>query len=72
VGDCVRVKGTFADFSGTAEILPMIWWADTISFDCGGGVIAHIVSIDQVATDTSPGMTGNQPGLLAKSYKARS
>ena len=40
VGDCVRVKGTFVEFGGAAEISPMLWWLDTNLEDCGyfGGV----------------------------------
>lgn len=76
VGDCVRVKGTFVDFGGAAEISPMIWWPDTHLEDCGyfGGVVVPPtpipVSIDYVATDTSPGMAGNQPGLGAESHES--
>jgi len=76
VGDCVRVKGTFVEFGGAAEISPMIWWPDTHLEDCGyfGGVAVPptpiLVSLDYVATDTSPAMTGNQPGLAAESYES--
>lgn len=76
VGDCVRVKGTFVDFGGAAEISPMIWWSDTDLEDCGylGGVTTPptptLVSIAYVATDTSPVMTGNQPGIEAESHES--
>ena len=75
VGDCVRVKGTFLVFGGAAEISAMTWWADTLLGDCGyfgvaGPPTPTPVSIDDVATDTSPVMPGNQPGFLAESYES--
>jgi hypothetical protein len=71
VGDCVRVKGTFVEFNGAAEISSMIWSADSAPADCSGIVNPpSFVMLDSVATDTNPGMTGNQPGPLAESYES--
>ena len=70
VGDCVRVKGTFGNFSGATEISSMIWSTDTIALDCSGSATPRSLAIDSIATDTNPGMTGDQPGSLAEAYES--
>jgi hypothetical protein len=69
VGDCVYVKGTFGDFGGAAEISSMIWWPDANLFNCPSST-PRALAIGDIATDTNPGMAGNQPGNLAEAYES--
>jgi len=70
VGDCVRVSGTVTLFKGSTDVSAMTWTTAT-PLDCANGIIVPtIVSLSDIATDTTAAESGNQPGPLSEAYES--